>query len=135
MRWPAVSAGARSMIGLLLGLIDPISRIAGKIADAKTAQANAQTDREKIAADERVKALEARKSVMMAEAGGRVNQFMRAAMALGPMLYLNKIFIWDKVLGGLTGGRTDPIDANLWNVIIAVVGFYFLYDIAARLRR
>jgi hypothetical protein len=123
------------MIGLLLGLIDPISRIAGKIADAKTAQANAQTDREKIAADERVKALEARKSVMMAEAGGRVNQFMRAAMALGPMLYLNKIFIWDKVLGGLTGGRTDPIDANLWNVIIAVVGFYFLYDIAARLRR
>jgi hypothetical protein len=127
--------GVRVVIGLLLGLVDPISRIAGKIADAKTAQANAQTDREKIAADERVKALEARKSVMLAESGGRVNQFMRAALALGPMLYLNKIFIWDKVLGGLTAGRTDAIDANLWNVIIAVVGFYFLYDIAARLKR
>lgn len=123
------------MIGLLLGLIDPISRIAGKIADAKVAQANAQTDREKIAADERVRALESKRDVMMAEKGSPVNAFMRAALAVGPMLYLNKIFIWDKVLGGLTGGRTDPIDANLWNVIIAVIGFYFLYDMAARWKR
>jgi hypothetical protein len=123
------------MLGLLLGALNPISQITGQIANAKIALHNAETDQDRIAAEERVKTLEARKAVLIAESGSRLNSFMRAALAVGPMLYLNKIFIWDKVLGGLTAGRTDPIDANLWNVIIAVIGFYVLYDMAARLKR
>lgn len=121
------------MISFLIGLIDPISRIAGKIADYKIAAQNAQTDRERLAADERVKSLEARRDVMVAEGSlSRLNIFMRFFLALGPAVYLNKIFIWDKVLGW---GRTDALDSNLWGIVVAVVGFYFLYDIAARLRR
>jgi hypothetical protein len=121
------------MFALLLGLIDPISRIAGKIADVRIERAKAETDREKIAADERIKSLEARRDVMAAEAPfTRLNVLMRGFIAIGPALYLNKIFIWDKVLGW---GRTDPLDTNLWSVVIAVISFYFLYDIAARLKR
>lgn len=111
-----------------LALIDPVSRIVGKIADAKTAAANATTDQEKIAADERVKTLEARRDVLVAESGNRANAWMRLFIAAGPALYLNKIFIWDKVLGPITQGRTDPLDENLWKVIAAVIGFYFLYE-------
>jgi hypothetical protein len=119
----------------LLGLVDPISRIVGKIADAKTAQANAETDQERIAAGERVKALEARRDVLVAESGNPWNARMRLFLAFGPAVYLNKIFIWDKVLAPLTNGFTDPLDDNLWKVVAAVIGFYFLYEAVARWKR
>ena len=120
------------IISILLGLVDPISRIAGKIADYKIAAQQASTDKERIAADERVKALEARRDVMVSEAGSRVNAFMRAAIAFGPTVYLLKIFVVDKVL---KLGTTDNLSDDLWKVVVAVVGFYFLYDIAARWKR
>lgn len=118
-----------------LALLDPISRIAGKIAEAKVAAANAQTDQEKIAADERVKTLEARRDVLVAESGQKWNGRMRLFIAFGPAFCLNKIFIWDKALGGLTGGRTDALDDNLWKVVAAVIGFYFLYEASRFLAR
>jgi hypothetical protein len=119
----------------LLALIDPISRIVGKIADAKVAHANAQTDQERIASGERIKALESKRDVLVAESGNRANAWMRLFIAAGPALYLNKIFIWDKVLGPLTGGSTDALDDNLWKVVAAVIGFYFLYEASRFLAR
>lgn len=124
-----------SIIGAVVGALNPISKITGQIADVKIARAKADTDDKRIAADERIKSLEARRDVLVAESGSRINTFMRFALAFGPMLYLNKIFVWDKVLGPITGGTTDPLDTNLWSVVIAVVSFYFLYDIAARWKR
>jgi hypothetical protein len=123
------------MFGALLGLVDPISRIVGKIADAKLEANKALTDRERIAADERVKALEAKRDVLVAESASPWNARMRLFIAFGPALYLNKIFIWDKVLGPITGGRTDALDENLWKVIAAVIGFYFLYEASRFLAR
>lgn len=120
-------------MNFLIGLINPLASIASEIAKYKTAAQVATTDRTRIEADERVKALEAKRDVMIAEGSlSRLNIFMRFALALGPMVYLNKIFLWDKVLGL---GRTDALDANLWGIVVAVVGFYYIYDIAARLRR
>lgn len=120
------------MLSFLIGLIDPISRIAGKIADVKVEQAKALTDQERIHAEERVKSLEARRDVLVSESGARWNGIMRFALALGPCVFLLKIFIWDKVL---KLGTTDDLSDNLWYVVTAVIGFYFLYDIAARLKR
>jgi hypothetical protein len=114
------------MLSVLFGLINPPSALAGKIVEARIAAAAAQTDRERIAAEERVKALEARRAALVAEASGsRVNVVMRAAIALGPTVYLLKIFIWDKVL---KLGVTDPLTPELWQVVTAVIGFYFLYE-------
>lgn len=123
-----------SIVGAILGALNPISKITGQIADAKIAAIHATTDKEKVASEERARALEARRDVLIAEGSfTRLNVFMRFALAFGPMLYLNKIFIWDKVL---KLGATDPLkDDNLWAVVIAVVSFYFLYDIAARWKR
>ena len=108
---------------LLIGLINPIVGIVGKIADAKVELAKAQTDQERIHAQEMVDTLRTRRDVMVAEASGPyawVNALMRFMLAFGPMVYLNKIYIYDKVFGW---GSTDPLDSHLWNVVMAVIGF------------
>jgi hypothetical protein len=120
------------MIALLLGLIDPISRIAGKIADYKIAAQNATTDRAKIEANERVSALEARRDVMVAESGSRINLFIRAGFALPFVIYNAKLVLWDKVLGL---GATDPLSSDLLTTQALVIGFYFLHSIVARWAR
>lgn len=122
-------------MGWILSLINPLAAIASDIAKYKIAQQNAQTDQERIHAQEMVATLQTRAAVMSAEAAGPygwINSVMRGLLALGPMVYLNKIFIWDKVLGW---GTTDALDSHLWNVVMAVVGFYFLYEITARWKR
>jgi hypothetical protein len=110
----------------------PLANITNKIIDLQIKKADAKTEQERIAADERLKTLEARRDVMVAEAGLGLNAWMRFALAVGPAAFLLKVFIWDKVL---KLGTTDALDANLWQVVIAVIGFYFLYDIAARWKR
>ena len=120
------------MLSFILGLIDPVTRIADKLAGAYAARQNAQTEQDRIRADEQIKALEARRDVMIAESGQGWNAAMRFALALGPCVFLLKVFIWDKVL---KLGSTDDLSENLWLVVTAVIGFYFLYDITARLKR
>lgn len=108
-------------IATLLGLVDPITRIAGKIADARIAAVQASTDQEKIKAEERAKALESRRDVMVAEAGSRINAFMRLGFAIPVAVYLAKLFVYDKVLGW---GSTDPLSPMLEGIMWTVVGFY-----------
>lgn len=121
--------------GGIAGILSPISKITGQIADAKIAAIRASTDVEKTHADERVRMLEGRRDVLIAEAGDRSNRWMRIWIALGPSVVLNKIYIWDKAFGQVTGGRTDALDENLWWVITSVIGFYFLADASARIAR
>lgn len=117
----------------LLGLLDPISRIAGKLADAKVELAKAETDEERVRAKERVDTLELRRAVLVAEASGsRLNSFIRAGFALPFVIYNAKLVVWDKVLGL---GTTDGLSAELFQVEVACIGFYFLYDITARFTR
>jgi hypothetical protein len=122
------------MFAMILGFLAKIGigSIATKIADAYTAKQNATTDQAKIAAGERIKTLEARRDVMVAEGGSWLNPAMRAYIAFGPATYLFKIFIIDKVLGM---GRTDPLSAELWQVVIYVLGFYFLVEGATTITR
>jgi len=120
------------MFGLLLGLIDPVSRIVGKIADARAEAAKAATDQERIHAEERAKVLEARRDVLVAEAGGRLNSTMRACFAAPFALYNAKLVIWDKMMAL---GSTDGLSPELYHVEMACIGFYFLYEAAARLKR
>lgn len=112
------------MLSFLFGLVDPISRIAGKIADARIASVQASTDKEQIAADERVKALEARKSVMVAESGGGLNPVMRAVLSVPAAYALYKVFLF--------GAAFSP---NEWGYIYAVIGFYFITSIVATAKR
>lgn len=120
------------MIAFLLALVNPLSRIVDKIAAARLAAANAETNAERIAADERIAALQARRDVLIAESGSRANGWVRAAFAVPFVIYNAKLVLWDKVFAF---GVTDPLSDELFQIELAVIGFYFLYDIAARLRR
>ena len=129
-----------SVLGFITGLAGPIRDIAGKIADLKIAQVQASTDQEKAKINGEIEEARNRQLVLTAEAGSRINAIIRGAIAFGPMIYLTKIFMWDKVIGSYVGYtenmfQTDPLDDNLWKVVVAVIAFYFVYDIAARFRR
>ena len=121
-----------AVITSLLGLVDPISRIAGKIADARIASIQASTDKEKIEQEERIKALEARRDVLKAESDGRVNGIIRALLAAPIVVFLWKVIIWDKVLAL---GTTDDLSENLWYVTMMVLGFYYVHWTVGRLKR
>lgn len=103
-----------------------IGTIVSRIAAAYEARQNATTDRERIAADERIKGLEARRDVMIAEGRSWINSLMRAFIAIGPAVYLFKIFVIDKVLCSTCS--TDPLTPELWQVISWVLAFYFLTE-------
>ena len=109
-----------------------IGTIASRIADAYEAKQKATTDKEKIAADERIKTLEAKRDVLVAEAKSPINALIRVLFALPPAVYLAKIFVYDKVLGW---GVTDPLSDELEQIVWIVLSFYFLAEITGRFAR
>lgn len=131
-----------SILGFITGLAGPLSTIVGKISDLQIAKVQASTDKERLEIDAQISEAHGRMMVLQAEAGSRINAIMRFLLALGPMVFLIKVFIFDKVVGSFLGQarggsifNTDPLDSNLWAVVTAVLAFYFMYDIAASWRR
>lgn len=133
------------IIGLITGLAGPIRDVVNKIGDLKIAQVQASTDQEKMHIDGQIAEAHDRMMVLQAEAGNRINAIIRGGLAIGPMIYLNKVFVWDKVIGSFAGEscfngkcsifNTDALDSNLWTVVTVVLSFYFVYDIAASWRK
>jgi hypothetical protein len=122
--------------GLLSGLFGTINGVTTALANEKLAAITATTQAAKIAADERVQTLQQRRDVLIADAAhGSLDIWIRSIIAIGPAVYLFKIFVFDKTLGFLFHTSTDPLDDNLWNVIMVVLGFYFLSETSTRVAR
>ena len=125
---------------LISGLFGTVNNITNAISNEKIAALNATTDQDRIRSDERIKTLEARRDVLVAESGvSKINIVMRSLMAMSVVVVLWKLLVWDKVIGSFMGCSgaargtcgiftTDQFDANQWQIIMAVVGFYFLYE-------
>ena len=111
------------MLSALLGLINPLSRIADRIADYKMRMAAAETDREKLRAEVTIEQLQARQAILVEETRYAATRWIRPALAAPFAIYIWKIVVWDKVLGL---GVTDPLDERMWWVMTVVVGAYFL---------
>jgi hypothetical protein len=116
----------------MLAWLNPLNAVVTGISNAYVARQNATTDKERIAADVTIKTLEAKRDVMVAEGGGRINAIMRAGFALPFLVYNAKLVLWDKVL---SLGATDPLSEELFQVEVACISFYFLHEIVARLKR
>lgn len=132
------------MIWSILGLILPdafktVNGITAAISNERIKKIDAQTEEQKIAADERIKHLEAIRDVRMSKIENPLTALMMFGYGVGPLIILSKIYIWDKVIGSFAGCsgpmgsalecatfRTDPMDPNLWWVITAQIAFYFL---------
>ena len=116
-----------SFLGLILpGLFQTINSVTNAIANEKIALLKATTDQERTASQERINTLEAKRSALLADSShSSLDMWVRAGFAVGPATYITKIFLWDKVL---KMGVTDPVSAEQWQVLMAIIGFYFLYS-------
>jgi hypothetical protein len=124
--------------GLLAGLFGTINGLTAAISNEKIAALTATTQQEQIAANERVATLQQRRDVLIADAAhGSWDIWIRTTIALGPTIYLFKIFAIDKVIGPALGYEwsTDRLDPNLWQVVMVVLGFYFLSETSTKVAR
>ena len=113
------------MIGLFLKWLGSggIAAIGGELRAAYEAKLKAQTDAEKLAAEETIARLEAQQSILLAEQGRWLTAWVRPAIAMPFVVYIWKLVIYDKVLGW---GATDDLSPNLWNMMTVIIGAYFL---------
>jgi hypothetical protein len=145
--------GLGTILGFITGLAGPISAATQSIADLKKARVVADSDQERARIDAQLHEAEGRKAVLVAEAGhrvaGAINASLRAFIAIGPAAYIFKYYFWDKVVGAFVGCAnlrgeiregcetfaTDGLSTEMAGVLVAVVAFYFVYDMTARSRR
>lgn len=113
------------MIGAILSWLGSggIKAIGGELRQAYEAKLKAQTDAEKLAAEETIARLEAQQSILLAEQGRWLTAWVRPMIALPFVIYLWKLIIYDKVLAW---GATDNLSPELWQMMTVVVGAYFL---------
>jgi len=111
------------MLSFLLSLVNPISRIAESIAEAKLKSLDAATEQERIKAEVLLSQLEARQKVLIAEQGSLATRWVRPAFALPFIIYNFKVVVWDKVL---SLGVTDDLSPSYWQLQMVVFGAYFL---------
>lgn len=128
------------ILGFITGLAGPISSVVAKLTDLNIAKVQATTDAEKLHIDAQIDEAHDRVTILQAEAGYRLNAIIRGLLAFGPMVYLDKVFIWDKVVGSFAGYTkdiftTDALTSDLWTVVTVVLSFYFVYDMLASWRK
>lgn len=137
----ALLSGLGSIPTIISGLFSTVNGITQAISNEKIALINATTEREKIEINERITSLSAQRDVLVADsAKSSVDMWMRVFAAVGPVSYITKVFLWDKVIGSFAGCSghtapgtceiftTDPVTADQWYVVLIVLGFYFVHS-------
>lgn len=117
------------LLGLLSG---PLSSISNDLKEAYQSKLAAQNDAERIMADERIALLESRKTTILAAQSDPVERWVRVGLAFPFVVYINKLVLWDKVLGL---GVTDSLSPELSQILMIVLGGYFIDTIAKRVFR
>lgn len=114
------------ILGLIPGLFTTVNGITNAISNEKIALINAKTDQERIASQERINTLEAKRDVLISDSKhSGIDSYLRAFLTIPPGFYTGKIFLWDKALGL---GSTDPVTTEQWAIVGVVYGFFFLYS-------
>lgn len=126
-----------SAIAKLLGgfLSGPLTSVSNDLKEAYQSKLAAANDAEKVASDERINLLEARKSVILAAQSDPLERLVRIGFALPFVLFTFKCVVWDKVFAFFTHGVTDPLSADLQQLMWIVVGGYFVDTIVKRFKR
>jgi len=111
------------MLKLLLSLVNPLAKVTTDLIFAKTNQANATTDQQRIEADVAIVQLEAQQKLLIAEQATRATRWIRPLFALPFVIYNFKVIVWDKVFGF---GTTDVLSDQYWQLQMIVFGAYFI---------
>ena len=126
-----IIAAVGGLGSLVAGFLNPIAKITGQLSNAKIAAIGAKTEEERIAANERVATLQAKRDLMVSQppAGKLIDAMVRLSFALPFIVYNGKLLIWDKVMAR---GATDGLSAELLHIEMIIVGFYFLHWLTKR---
>lgn len=100
-----------------------VAAIGDQLNRAYATKVAARNSAERVAAEQRIKQLELRQSVLIAEQGRWLTAWIRPALALPFVVYVWKLVIYDKVLGW---GSTPDLSDNLWHLMWIIAGAYFL---------
>lgn len=112
--------------GLISGLFTTLNGVTSAISNDKIALINAKTDSERIEIGERIAALQSQQAVLVADASkSSIDMWMRIMMAAPTVLYMTKIFVWDKMLGW---GSTDGLSPQEWYLVYMSWGFYMVHS-------
>lgn len=128
------------ILGLIPGALNTVNGITNAISNQKIIAIKAKTDEERIAAEERLKALEARRdALIVAQNRSKFPIFVQSCLGLIAVVILAKMGIWDKVIGsllecageagklpGCETFRTDPLGTELATLIGGSLAFYLL---------
>ena len=109
-------------------LTGPLSAITRDLKEAYQSKLTAQNDAQRIAADERIAVLEARKTSILAAQSDPVERWVRVGLAFPFVVYINKLVLWDKVL---ELGVTDKLSPELSQIMMIVLAGYFV-DVAVK---
>jgi len=131
-----------SILSFITGLAGPLKALIERISSLEIAKITAKTAVEKAVIEAQIEEVHDKRAVIIAAAGNRlwaaIIAIVQLLIASGPICYLTKIFLWDKVIGAFAGcvGRnvpascklyeTDPLDPYLWMVIMTIISFYFI---------
>lgn len=102
------------------------------LSEAYRAKKEADTDESRLAAEERIKKLQARQDVILSAQGDPIERFVRIGFAAPFVIYLWKVVVWDKVL---KLGVTDPLSAELSTLMGVVLAGYFVDTVVRRVFR
>src|SRR6267154_1627787 len=101
-----------AIFGLIPGLFTTVNGITNAITNEKINLAQSQTESDKIASQEKIASLQAKRDVLIAESGSsKINAFIRASIGGSVAFVLGKIFVWDKA-------TLPPIDARINALIL-----------------
>lgn len=116
------------------------TNITNKIIELKVQQSNAQTEQQRIAIGEQVRNLEIQRDIQIAEAqyNAKTNQLARFMFVIPVGIIVWTIMVWDKVVCKFLAVATqqssvcttDKLDTTTVWIMMTVIGFYFLQNIA-----
>lgn len=129
-----------TILSLVLGAVPGIVR---ELAKARVDLANAQTEMEKVHAQERIKALEAQRDVLIAESSSPWNTVGRMVWLVPAGIYFSWTMVWDKIAckwfnSAATVDQvctTDKLGDWQMGILLTIVGFYFVTDLTKILKR
>ena len=111
------------MIGFLLGLLDPIGKIADRLQEAYVAKLRAENDEQRIRADVEIETLKAKRDILLAEQKSWMTRWIRPFIAAPVGIYVWKLLVWDNVLR--LGATPQPSDIVQW-IVVTVIGAFFI---------
>jgi hypothetical protein len=110
-----------TLASLVLGALPALLQ---ELAAEKQNLLTAQTDQARIASQERIAALEARRDVLVAESRTPWNILIRGLLVAPFAIYIWKLVVVDKILCSTCS--TEPLSDWLNGIAIMCLGFYFL---------